>query len=151
MAQARLVAAWLSEMVPAGDTGGALPTSLIDYVVLVRNASEQPVYAVVVKLSVGVRGTFVRRMGELGPLETRELRIRVPGTPRGMPETSIIFGDSGSRVWMRSGRGDLTNPTAEQGRAQFEQDPGAYSIEDHPTLALGNTVDAQQGTRVRYP
>jgi hypothetical protein len=151
MAQARLVAAWLSEMVPTGVASGAPPTSLIDYVVLVRNGSDQPVYALVVKLAVGVRGTFVRQMGELGPLETRELRIKVPGEPRSLPETSIMFGDSGSRVWMRSGRGKLTNPTAAEGQAHFDQDPGAYSFENHPTLALGNTVDGQQGTRVRYP
>jgi hypothetical protein len=156
MAQARLVAAWLSEMTPAGEvaaTDAYAGTSLLDYDVLVRNGSEQPVYMATVQLVVGVRGTCVRRIGVLGPGETRELRIKVPGEPRGVPFANITFADSAGQVWMRSGHaGELTRPSIEDGKAILQEDPGAYpSLAQHPTVALGQTLQAQQGRRVSYP
>jgi hypothetical protein len=151
-AQARLVAAWVSETTPAGVTGGPNPTSLFDFVVLVRNGSDQPVYAVAVQLVLGERGTFVRKLGVLGPGETRELRITVPGLARGLSLTNMTFGDSAGQVWMRAGMGDLTHPRASAAMAILREDPGAYpSLSDHPTLALGNSLEAQQGKRVSYP
>jgi len=156
IAQARLVAAWLSEMTPAGELtepSAYQGTNVVDDVVLVRNGSDHPVYAVAVQLVVGVRGTFVRRVGVLGPGETRELRIKVPGEPRGVPFANITFADSAGQVWMRAGHlGNLTRPSNEDAMAILQEDPGAYPTHgEHPTLALGQSVEMQQGTRVPYP
>jgi hypothetical protein len=145
MAQARCVSAWVSEMIRPADNGHFR----ID--VLARNSSDQPVYGVSIKLEVGVRGSFLRQPVVLGPEETRKFSIEVPSYPRGFPGVSIAFTDSAGRQWLRTGPGVLRNPTFDEILAHQRQSPGAYpDLAHHPTVALGNSPEAQRGQRVIY-
>jgi hypothetical protein len=72
--QARLVSAWL------GDTRHEPDGWALTYTV--RNNSEEPVYEVILNAMCGVRGTFVRWLGTLGPAERRRVTILLPGFSR---------------------------------------------------------------------
>lgn len=144
-AQARLVAAWLADLIERPEADDKL---FADLVVLVYNGSAEPVYGVVVKVEVGVRGSFVRRPFVLGPQETREFRILAPGLPRGQPAVSISFKDSAGRQWMRSSTGVLYRPLLDELLLQGTEESGAYAEGEHPTLALGQSFEAQRGQRV---
>jgi hypothetical protein len=101
LAQARLVAAWVDEIRgPQSDPSIlAYPGLLIfDCIVLVHNESREPVYRVMLKLDVGVRGAFVRDTGVLGPSETREYRFEIPGSPHGTPAFDLAFQGCGGEV-----------------------------------------------------
>ncbi len=144
-AQARLIAAWLAELTEEPQADGSVFAELV---VLVYNGSAEPVYSVVVKTELGVRGSFVRRPFVLGPHETREFRILSPGLPRGQPAISISFKDSSGRQWMRSSTGVLYEPLLDELLLQSTEESGAYEEHGHPTLALGQSVEAQRGQRV---
>jgi hypothetical protein len=104
MAQARLTSAWMAEMTH----GPGRP----ELTYLIRNDSQQPVYDLQLKAMCGVRGTFVRWIGTLGPTETRELKIRLPGYPRASEyQPAITFVDSAGRRWLRDEHGKLAQPT----------------------------------------
>jgi hypothetical protein len=146
MAQARLVAAWLDHVGPAS-TGDPV---IVPLVILVRNGSSEPVYGAVVKIHVGVRGAFVRNPETLGPGETREFVIECPGFPRGVPQVEIVFVDSAGQQWWRDGRtGRLSIAKGQTLNPIVQEDAGAYeSVEKHPTLARGHSLEAQHGRRV---
>jgi hypothetical protein len=139
MVQARLVSTWLGNVLKERDVQPIL-------VILVCNGSAEPVYGVAMQVEVGVRGTFVRDLGVLGPGETRELQIEVPGYLKSMPRPDIAFKDSAGRKWVRRGTGEILegdpNPA-------FQLDPGAYmSIEKHPTLGVDKPWEERRGTKV---
>ena len=103
----------------------------------VRNGNPTPIYLVSLSVSAGVRGTFVRHTGAIGPNETREFRILLPNWPRGVffaPE--ILFTDTTGIRWHRRADGELCevdprNPVV------FSEDPGSYpSLQEHPTMRL---------------
>jgi hypothetical protein len=143
--QARLVAAWLADLIERPQVDDKI---FVELVVLVYNGSAEPVYGVVFKVEVGVRGSFVRRPFLLGPQETREFRIIAPGLPRGQPAVSISFKDSAGRQWMRSSTGVLYQPMLDELLLQNTEESGAYAEGEHPTHALGQTLEAQRGQRV---
>lgn len=134
-----MVSTWWSDVLNEAD---AQPTLLI----LVRNGSTEPVYGVIVRVEVGVRGTYVREVGVMGPGETRELQVVIAGYLKLVPAPDITFKDAAGRSWTRLGSGKLT----EGGPAPpFAEDPGAYpSLEAHPTLSLGHTTEARRGRQL---
>jgi hypothetical protein len=140
--QARLVAAWSADMSPHAD-GYALTY-------LVRNHSDEPVYDVILSAMCGVRGTFVRHLGSLGPDEKREVKILLPGYPRATEYSpSIGFVDSAGRRWVRDGRGRLAKAGPKDIEDLTREDAGAYpSVEDHPTLHLDRPGFEYRGHRV---
>ncbi len=152
-AQARLVSAWFDDVSPftdfAAPTGS--PAKFLEVIILVRNGSTEPVYRVVVRVKVGVLGEFVRLPGTLGPGETRELRILVPPDDMhiGSPQVSVMLRDSAGRQWKRSGDGALTQPDENEIRVFMQDSPGAYTLENHPTLSLGRGLEAHRGRRVK--
>lgn len=140
IAQARLVSAWLDKVVAPPGPGQFV------LVVLIRNGSLEPVYNVALRVEVGVRGTFVRQPGVFGPGETREFEITLPSYPRGTPNPAILFVDSAGRRWLRVGGGQMKTPTQEELRTFVTESPGAYpSVQLHPTLELGHSLDANRG------
>lgn len=139
MAQARLVSTWWSDVLHEPEPQPVL-------VILVRNGSAEPVYGVLVRVQVGVRGTYVRQVGVLGPGETRELQVVIAGYLKLVPAPDITFKDAAGRTWMRPGTGELTEGAPSP---PFAEDPGAYSIENHPTLALGHGLEANRGRKVK--
>ena len=150
VAQAQLVSAWLDRVVPPSEP--AVDYAPYTIVVFVRNGSAEPVYNVNMKLDVGVRGSFLRRPGALGPGEMREFAIIAPGYPRGIPRPEISFVDSAGQKWLRLGEGQLKAPTQGQLDAFLRESPGAYtSIEAHPTLNLGWTPEANHGKSLSKP
>ena len=139
MAQARLVSAWWSDVLREKEPQPVL-------VILVRNGSAEPVYAAEVRVEVGVRGTYVRHVGVLGPGETRELQVVIAGYLKIVPAPDITFKDAAGRSWTRRGSGTLTQDSPSP---PFAEDPGALtSIEAHPTLALGHSPEAQRGKKL---
>lgn len=144
MAQARCVAAWVSEMVRVSDSKGHFRIS-----VRARNSSDQPAYDVSIKLEAGVRGSFVRTPFVLGPRDMREWSIEVPSYLRGFPGVGIAFRDSGGLQWLRSVTGELRNPIFDEMVAHQMQSPGGFpDLEHHPTIALGISPEAQRGRRL---
>jgi len=123
-----------------------------ELIYLVRNASDEPVYGVVMNAMCGVHGTFVRFLGTLGPGEARELRIRLPGSARaGEYPPALAFVDSAGRQWLRDARGKLNTASAEKADLHQTEDPGTYpSIEEHPTLRLDAPGYETAGKRVAY-
>ena len=142
-AQARLVSAWLSDYLPESQPFPEL-------VILVRNGSAEPAYSVNVNVDVGPRGAFTRRLGTLGPGETRELRIAIPGQPRSDdPGPAIMFTDSAGRPWLRGPSGTLRKPTTDEIHEQLQESAGAYAdASAHPTLELGHSPEAQRGHKI---
>jgi hypothetical protein len=131
-----------------GDRGSR---SISRVVVIVANGNDEPVYDVVVRLDVGVRGTFARRVGVLGPHEARELRISVAAAARsGTPAPDLGFTDSAGRSWLRVGHsGRLREISKAEVSKLSKESSGAYPTEgDHPTLGLGHTLEAQRGRRL---
>jgi hypothetical protein len=143
MAQARLVAAWLDAFLQ-----DALPFP--ELVIRIRNGSGLPVYRVIMNINVGVRGRFVRQPGALGPGETRELRVAIPGYPRIDVRPDIMFIDSQGRQWLRRGyRGEITEASMQDSIDIVATNPGAYtSYEDHPTMSLPTSPEQDRGQRV---
>lgn len=142
--QARLVAAWIDQF----DADGT-PTA--DCSVLVCNGSDEPVFGVILQVPLGVRGTFVRHVGVLGPHETRELTIVAPAVARREnPAPELGFTDIGGRTWIRMGRtGQLRETSRHEMRTKLGTErPGAFTTESHPTLKLGHTPQAQRGRRI---
>ncbi len=146
--QARLVAAWIDELRTEPQEDAQQPVFL-RAIVIVQNDSSEPVYHVAVRLPVGVRGTFVRGLGVLGPREGRELSILIPGYPRGDPAPDVLFYDKAGVAWIRNGHtGKLSRAKIEDIIDFQKEDAGAYpSINDHPTLYLEASPDAQRGRR----
>jgi hypothetical protein len=140
--QARLVSAWSLDMTEDPD-GWRLTY-------IVRNNSEEPVYEVILNAMCGVRGTFVRWLGTLGPAERRRVTILLPGAPRSEDyRPSLGFVDSAGRRWLRDGLGRLTEPGARGMEALLNEDAGAYgSVEDHPTLHLDRPGYELRGIRL---
>lgn len=138
--QARLVSAWLTETQEEPD-GWTLTF-------ITRNNSEEPVYEVILNAMCGVRGTFVRWLGTLGPGERRQVRILLPGYPRSDDyRPSLGFVDSAGRQWLRDQRGTLKEATVAELQALTREDAGAYeSTEAHPTLHLDRPGYEIRGT-----
>lgn len=146
--QARLVAAWIDELrtEPQED---AQQRSFLRATVIVQNESSEPVYHVVVRLQAGVRGTFVRSPGVIGPRESRELSIFLPGYPRGELAPDVLFYDKAGVTWIRNGHnGKLSQAKIDDLIAFQREDAGAYpSVEAHPTLRLKVSPEDQRGHR----
>lgn len=135
--QARLVAAWQHGIsVEGGSVNGVEYHASITY--HVSNNSQEPVYNVVMGAMCGVRGSFVRHLGVLGPLEKREVTILLVGSPRAEQYApSLAFVDADGRQWLRDGRGQLRTSTAVHVSEEIREDAGAYSsLAEHPTLHL---------------
>jgi hypothetical protein len=143
MAQARLVAAWLDAYLQ--DT-----KPFPELVIRVRNGSELPVYRMIMNIDVGVRGRFVRQPGALGPGETRELRVAIPGYPRADVRPDIMFTDAAGREWLRRGWSGKIEDTSTPPHADIMvTNPGAYpSYQDHPTMSLPTSPEEDRGRRV---
>jgi hypothetical protein len=77
--QGHLVAAWIDELRTDERQKDDQQHAFLRAIVIVQNDSSEPIYRVVVRLGVGVRGTFVRRPGVIGPREGCELSILLPG------------------------------------------------------------------------
>ncbi len=138
--QARRIAAWMEEM-----TRGGTPPHELSY--LIRNQSDEPVYDVRLRAPCGVRGTFVRWLGTMGPGEARRLRIKLPGYPRADEyPPDVSFRDSAGVSWIRSGRGRLSHPSAAELERHAREDAGAY--DEHPTLRLDEARYPLRGDRV---
>jgi hypothetical protein len=145
-AQARLVAAWVADMAEKPQ-----PNDGVFYEITVHafNASDEPVYNVVIKTEVGVRGSFVRRPYVLGPGDRRQFDILAPGFPHMQPPVAISFVDSAGRQWIREPGGALHQPRPDELVALNTEEPGAYaSIQDHPTLKGGHTLEMDRGQRI---
>jgi len=144
-AQASLVAGWMHDFATDGIT-----RDFPDLVIRVRNGSDLPIYGVTVSAEVGVRGKFYRALGAMAPHETREIHIPIPAPPRMAEVTpSLMFSDTGGRVWYREPSGTLRHPTDEDRDSHFKAHPGAYeSMEEHPTQYLALTYEQQRGDRV---
>jgi hypothetical protein len=99
-----------------------------------------------IRVAVGVRGTFIRGVDAVGPEETREFRIALPGYPRGnilAPE--LTFADVAVRRWLRDSSGKLRE-LGEQEYPEFSEEKGAYnSIQEHPTLRIQGDEDRNGG------
>lgn len=112
-------------------------------VLRVANNNPTAIYHVALNLNVGVRGRFCRWLNTLGPYETREIKIPLPGSPRSnllIPD--VAFVDAGGLAWTRKNGELLTG----QSKDIFDVDPGAYpSITEHPTLGIN---PGDEGTRV---
>ncbi len=144
-AQARLVGAWTDRVVEND------PPPRPALYAIVKNGSQQAIYNVAIRVEVGVRGTFTRQLGAMGPEEARELRIQLPGFPRGFdPIPDVMFTDSSGTTWIRTARtGDLAEPKFEDTVAFLEEDIGAYSsIKDHPTLNLPLSLEERRGRKL---
>ncbi len=126
--QARLVATWL---------GRPIREDVTKLMYVTRNASSEPVYDVSIRVDVGVRGIYHRYVdSSLPPGEIRRTWIPLSGYPRMThPEVALMFRDAAGRRWLRSSRGVLKEPTADEEREHSAQHPGAYnSVQAHPTL-----------------
>jgi hypothetical protein len=140
LAQARCVAAWLLAIDRMPDRDGRFRIG-----VLARNCGDQPIYGVSIRLEVGVRGSFVRAPIVLGPGEKREFAMEVPSYPRGFPGVAVAFSDSEGRQRLRTATGVLHNPSFDEVVAHQRQSPGAFrDLAHHPTVALGNSPEAQR-------
>lgn len=128
--QAALVAAWIAGVDPL-----AKPHPEIR--IRIRNANMTPIYDVSFQFAAGVRGTWVRSFWGMGPQETREFLILIPGYIRAEPKAPrLTFTDSVGRQWLREPDGDLQE-LAPGSWIHFEEDPAqAGTIDQHPTLHL---------------
>lgn len=140
-AQASTIAAW-THQVRKGD-------EWVEFVVRARNASLLPVYMTIIRLEVGVRGTFYRQLETLAPSETREVVVYLPGYPRSsLVEPALIFTDAHGRAWKRE-HGRLEEAGTSDYQRFQTRDPGAYeSEESHPTLWLPNDHNEHLGRSV---
>jgi hypothetical protein len=140
-AQASTIAAW-THQIRKGD-------EWVEFVVRARNASLLPVYMTIIRLEVGVRGTFYRQLDRLAPSETREVVVYLPGYPRSsLVEPALLFTDARGQAWKRE-RGRLEEADANDYQHFQTRDPGAYeSEESHPTLSLPNGHDEHRGRSV---
>lgn len=141
--QARHISAWLVDWMPTVD-----PPTLT---VRVLNGSLLAIYQVTVRIPVGVRGTFIRQVPAMGPGETREWRVTLPGQQRGdIYAPDVMFVDAASVTWIRQAAGALIAPQDSEERTDWRPDPGAYgSDEAHPTLApTGEGLDGWSGRKV---
>lgn len=136
-AQARLVSAWTEDFLL-----DRRPFPIL--IILVKNGSEQVIYSVHISVLAGVRGTFTRYLGSMGPGELREVPIPLTAPPRGETEPDISFIDGAGIQWLRRARtGHLYNPTSRDLIDHQTQNPGSYEdIARHPTLNLH--VDDEQ-------
>ena len=128
--QAALVAAWVSSVHPTA-------TPYPEIRIRVRNASSMPIYQVSFQFVAGVRGTWIRYMRAIGPQETREFLILLPGHMRAEPGApSLAFTDGAGRRWLRSSEGDLRELGLGE-EVRFQEDPAqAGTVENHPTLHM---------------
>src|SRR5260370_32392194 len=100
MAQAELVGAWTSTVLP--------DDPYVELRIRIRKGSRRRVYHVSMQIVLGVCGTFVRRIEAMGPDETREFRILSPTYPRTAFLTPPIrFADVAGRSWFREASGRL--------------------------------------------
>ncbi len=151
-AQARQVAAWLEELRTEPQKDDQQHTFLRAIIVILNNSSE-PIYRVVVRLGVGVRGTFVRYPGVIGPREGRVLSILLPAPPRGEIAPDVLFTDKAGVKWQRNGNtGKLSRVKSINDILAFQrEDAGAYSsAEAHPTLRLETSPADQHGHRLQW-
>ena len=71
----------------------------------------------------------------MGPKETREWTIILPGYPHSDYQPELMFTDVQGTVWIRTDSGALGEPNQDEQAAFMEGSPGAYASEaDHPTL-----------------
>ena len=132
------VTAWVQDYL-----GGEQPFPLI--VLRVANSNPTAIYHVALNLNVGVRGRFYRWLDTLGPYETREIKIPLPGAPRSnLLVPDVAFVDASGRGWTRKNGELLPGQSADI----FDEDPGAYrTTSEHPTM---NIRKGDAGTRI-YP
>jgi len=117
-------------------------------VLRVKNGSDLAVHDVMLRVEVGILGTFVRKPGSMEPQETREIRIAVPGPPRSaavIPE--VMFADANNQYWLHEVSGQVIQ-LASENLPVFEEMPGAYSDKDHPTIHLALSSEEATGRRV---
>jgi hypothetical protein len=128
--QAKLMSAW--------STGVSMTKPYPTISFKLRNASEEPIYAISLRAAVGVRGTFIRHVGTLGPQQTADLHIYPPAAPRGdNTNPDVAFTDTAGVQWLRKANGQLTETNVDEFMSFFKEDPGAYDeIAKHPTLRL---------------
>ncbi len=129
VAQARLISAWLEKTSPL-----TKPYPTLTYAI--RNLSDEPAYAVTLKAVCGVRGTFIRYPGVVGPKKLKKVKIYLPGTPRAEYYPELAFVDATGTQWLRGSAGQLKETTPMKVSEQMHPDPGAYSMNNHPTLWL---------------
>jgi hypothetical protein len=129
LGQARLITAWQKQI-----NVRAKPYPIITYVV--RNDSQEPAFNVVMGAMCGVRGTYVRHIGVIGPGEFKELRIFLAGSPRAEQYApDLAFVDAAGRQWLRNSRGKLMGASQLVVANIIKEDAGAYgSLAEHPTL-----------------
>lgn len=130
-AQAYLVSSWTENLLLNRQPFPVLIT-------LVKNGSGQAIYSVQLSVAVGVRGTFTRYLGSMGPGELREVPIPLPAPPRASEiAPAISFVDGTGNRWLRTGNGRLFNPTWSEIMKYTTEDAGAYDdISNHPTINL---------------
>ena len=139
--QARLVAAWIDELHEEPQNDAQQPT-LWKANVVIQNDSSEPVYHVVVRLPAGVRGTFVRGVGIIGPHEGREFSFLIPGFLKSELAPDVLFFDKAGVTWIRKGQtGKLARVKIDDIIAFQKEDARAYSsIEAHPTLGIVDNI-----------
>jgi hypothetical protein len=147
--QARLVAAWLDELRTEPHEDGKQP-EFSRAIVIVQNESNEPIYRVVIRIGLGVSGSFVRHPGILGPHEGRILSILLPGSLRADPAPEVMFFDRAGVIWIRNGHtGKLSQVDKIDDMLAFQRaDPGAYpSVDAHPILRLVVSPEDHRGQR----
>jgi len=147
--QARLVAAWLDELRYEPHEDGQQP-EFSRAIVIVQNESNEPIYRVVIRIGLGVSGSFVRHPDVLGPHEGRILSILLPGSLRAEPAPDVMFFDRAGVTWIRDGHtGKLSQVDKIDDMLAFQQsDLGAYpSVDAHPILRLVVSPEDHRGLR----
>lgn len=137
--QAKLVAAWqYGKILPRTVEISPTPTyqAIVTYRVL--NNSSEPIYNVMLGVMCGVLGTFVRRLGAIGPHESTDINIWLPSSPRAEQYApDLAFVDAAGHQWIRTSRGLLSQTTPVKVTQLIKEDAGAYgAVSKHPTLRL---------------
>ena len=142
MGQAKLITAWQVELQPF-----SMPDASIIYDVL--NNSGEPAYNVTFGAMCGVRGSFVRHIGVIGPKERRRITIYLPGSPRANQYSpDLIFTDASGLTWYRNSMGKIKQVSADEIGKLIQEDAGAYaSLSEHPTLRKHPEGQPEEGVR----
>ena len=128
-APAEAVTAWYEQLVLPDPGSEDHP-----YVVLaVANSGSSPVFQVLIQLSLGARGTFVRVLRSLGPGQEWEIPIPLPAPPGADPiAPALSFLDPRGQHWYRAADGALRTIEPIETMTLMAGDAGAYSEDNHP-------------------
>lgn len=153
-AQARRVSIWSEGVVDEDATSEKLLDArryfMLAYVV--KNGSDDPIYEVHARLTLGTQGTVIRYLGMMGPAETRRIRVLAGRSkPVGDKSPEVVFTDANDQTWYRGRRGVLTRLAPLERPELREPDKGAFSrIEDNPLLHLLPAGEPRLGTRIYW-